>query len=101
MQELWEGKGSDRIDFEFISKNVRWNKHDTAMTLEDIYWALYYCSNVEWSLVEEDSAQAGFVRVLPMEGLDPIFNESYESIGQPGRPPIKARLGAGICGGRR
>ena len=102
-EEPWEGKESDRIDFgKFIPKDVRRTGHDIAMTPEDVYCAPYYRSNVEWSLVEEDSAQAGFARVLPMEDPDPIFDEGYEPTGQPGRPPLRQGRGrGGMRGGRR
>ena len=72
------------------------------MTPEDVYCAPYYRNNVEWSLVEEDSAQAGFARVLPMEDPDPIFDEGDEPTGQPRRPPSRRGRGrGGMRGGRR
>ena len=104
-EEPWEGTGreSDRMDFgKFIPKDVRRTGHDMAMTPEDVYCAPYYRSNVEWSLAEEESAQAGFARVLPMEDPDPIFDEGYEPTGQPGRPPSRQGRGrGGMRGGRR
>ena len=84
-EEPWEGKESDRIDFgKFIPKDVRRTGHDTAMTPEDVYCAPYYRNNVEWSLVEEDSAQAGFARVLPME--TPFSMKATSPLANPGDP---------------
>ena len=102
-EEPWEGTASDRIDFrQFIPKDIRRTGHDTAMAPEDVYSAPYYRSNVDWSVVEEDAAQEGFARVLPMEEPDPIFDGDYEPTGRPGRPPSKRGRGrGGMRGGRR
>ena len=86
-EEPWEGKESDRIDFgKFIPKDVRRTGHDIAMTPEDVYCAPYYRSNVEWSLVEEDSAQAGFARFCPWR-IQTLFSMRATSpLANPGDP---------------
>ncbi|OLP80538.1 hypothetical protein AK812_SmicGene39039 [Symbiodinium microadriaticum] len=68
-----EGKESDRIDSgQFIPKDFRRTGRDAAMTPEDVYCVLSYRSNIDWSLAEEDSAQAKFIRVLSVEDPDRI-----------------------------